>query len=405
MSDLQGVLFCAGGGTRMSALTDDIPKCLLPVVGVPMFIYPLSSILRAGVRDIKIFVREGCRSALEVEIKKSGLLEKFAANIDYIVVSMNHEDYGTGDLLRQNHSKITRNALIVSCDFVSDASLLPMIEFFRAHRASLVALLDDNCVTTSTPPGPKTKKPKATDLIAIDEKSGRFGYLSVDEDFDGVLHTEKMSELLARVQLSAKFNDCHVYLIRHHELQILNKHKSFSSFKADFVPYLIDQQFEDSSVQCYAYRLPHENGCVTAHANTIGAYFELNKAILKTFARLMPDKGNGKTLNYRHDGIAANESRVENSVQVGEKSIIKRCVILDHCKIGERAKLKESLIFRNVGIGVGASVTNSIVCEGAEIGEHADVTNCIVTKGQKVGARVKLQNEIVEDDDAEWASD
>ncbi|CAI5440731.1 unnamed protein product [Caenorhabditis angaria] len=402
MRDLQGVLLCSGSGSRMKPLTT--PKCLLPVVGVPMFLYPLSSILRAGIKDIKIFVRDTNEPILKTEVEKSGLLKQFNANIEYIKITSSHDDFGTGDLLRHYHNRFTHDLLIVSCDFVSDSSLIPFVEFFRAYEATLVALVDDNCAN-SPAPGPKVKKAKATDLIAMDEETGQLAYLCGDDDFDGVVGTEKFVDKFPKLSLTSKYNDCHVYAVRNSVLQSLNK--NFISFKADFVPFLIESQFdENSTTSCFAYRLPHENGTVTAHANTTGAYFEVNKEILKSFNRLMPAKGNGLTFNYRTDKIAMNDSRIESTTKVGKDSVIKRSVVLNTCQIGEKVKLKESLILNNVIIGNGASITNSIICDDVEIGDNAEVINCIVTSGQKVAAKAKVQNEVVEDDDdGGWTDD
>ncbi|CAO4364817.1 unnamed protein product [Caenorhabditis nigoni] len=411
MHEMQGVLLCSGGGTRMPVLTQSAQKCLLPVVGVPMFLYPLSSILRAGITDIKIFVREVFQPVLEKEVMKSKLLEKYPASIEYIKI--NQEDNGTADLLKHHHSKITRDALIVSCDFVSDASLIPLIDTFRAKNAAMVALISDTCVNAPAP-GSKSKKPKATDLMAIDEPHGQLAYLCGDDDFDVPLLMAKLLSTFPSIRLTAQYNDCHVYAVRHKVLQHLNKvlqhlnkTKHVSSFKADYIPMLIDKQFEAESLgKCLVYRLPHENGFVTAHANTYGAYFEVNKSILKSFTRLMEYRGNGKSFPNRAEKISAHDSRVEESAQIGRDTIIKRSIILDNCRVGEKTKVKESIIARGVVIGNGASVNNSIICEGAEIGENADVTNCIVAKDQKVAAKAKIQNEMVDGaDDENWTTD
>ncbi|CAL2032556.1 unnamed protein product [Caenorhabditis brenneri] len=403
MHDMQGVLLCSGGGTRMPVLTHDVQKCLLPVVGVPMFLYPLSSLLRAGITDIKIFVREVVQPVLEKEVKKSKLLEKYPANLDYITV--NQEDFGTAELLKYHHSKITRDALIVSCDFISDASLIPFVDFFRATNSSLVALIADTCVN-SPAPGSKSKKPKASDVMAIVESTGQLAYLCGDDDFDAPIVLEKSLKTFPSVRLTSKYNDCHVYAVRHKILSQLSRSKHISSLKADFIPHLIEKQFElDSDIKCLAYRLPHENGLVTAHANTTGAYFEVNKAIQKSFTRLMEYRGSGKSFNHKVDKILSQDSRIEESAQVGKESIIKRSVVSDNCRIGEKAKVKESIISKNVVIGNGASITNSIICEGAEIGDNADITNCIVAKDQKVNAKAKVQNEVVDGEDDGWTDD
>ena len=48
-------LMCAGNGSRLSPVTDDIPKCLLKIGGKPMLAWWLDSIFASGCFD-KVFV-------------------------------------------------------------------------------------------------------------------------------------------------------------------------------------------------------------------------------------------------------------------------------------------------------------------------------------------------------------
>lgn len=47
---LQAVVLCGGLGNRMTSLTDHIPKCMLPIVGIPMFWYPLNFLQKNSIR-------------------------------------------------------------------------------------------------------------------------------------------------------------------------------------------------------------------------------------------------------------------------------------------------------------------------------------------------------------------
>lgn len=46
--ELQAVLMAAGGGSRMTDLTYNTPKCLLPVGNKPLMWYPLNLLERVG---------------------------------------------------------------------------------------------------------------------------------------------------------------------------------------------------------------------------------------------------------------------------------------------------------------------------------------------------------------------
>jgi NDP-sugar pyrophosphorylase family protein len=51
---LTAVYLAAGAGSRLGPLTDDLPKALLEIDGVPLARRALESLRRAGVADVAI---------------------------------------------------------------------------------------------------------------------------------------------------------------------------------------------------------------------------------------------------------------------------------------------------------------------------------------------------------------
>lgn len=406
MSELQAVLLCGGGGTRMPELTDHVPKCMLPVAGLPMFWYPLNTIVKAGITDILLVFRESC----EAEVR--GLLStdifKFdSVSIEPVFLSRDLEDVGTADVIRQLAPRITRDIAIVSGDFVTDASLMPMIEQFRAYQANFSCFLSENCVSGPVP-GPKMKRSKGRDLIAYCEKSKQVVFMASEEDFEKPVNSEPWITKFPNISLTSRLNDCHVYFFREPTLKLLLKHKKMSSLKVDFIPYLLEQQYngaEDANIKCLAHIHQHENGTICAHANTLGAYFEVNKAIIKSLSRVSARLSCGQQFDFRATSVSATESRVDEKAKVAPGSVLKRSCIGDGCTLLEKARIQNSLLMDNVTVGKGASISGSILCPGVVVEDGADIVNCIVASGQKVGG--KVQNEVIEadDDNGEWTTD
>ncbi|VDM71760.1 unnamed protein product [Strongylus vulgaris] len=108
--------------------------------------------------DIKIFVREDAEEEVR-RLLSTPLFNFPSATIEIVSVSRENEEWGTADVLRHYAAKITRDFVVMSCDFITDARLQPMIDQFRAHKATFSCLLSDMCATGPVP-GPKLRRGK-----------------------------------------------------------------------------------------------------------------------------------------------------------------------------------------------------------------------------------------------------
>ncbi|VDO19693.1 unnamed protein product [Heligmosomoides polygyrus] len=266
MSELQAVLLCGGSGSRMTEICDTMLKCLLPVADVPMFWYPLNTLVCSGVKDIKIFVREDGKAEVN-RLLTTPLFAFPSASIEVISLSRENEDWGTADVLRHYANKITKDFIVMSCDFISDARLQPMIDQFRAHNATFSCLLSDMCATGPVP-GPKVRRGKGRDFIALEESTNRIAFIISEEDFDHPVNAASWLSKCPNISLSARYVDCHVYFMRHSCLGMISRQN-----------YVLVPEGDSEMPKCMAYVLPHGNATVAAHANNLAAYFEVNKSV------------------------------------------------------------------------------------------------------------------------------
>lgn len=97
---MRGIILSGGSGTRLSPLTKVTSKQLLPVYNKPMIMYPLETLLTAGITDILIIVAPdhagdylkllgsgkefGARFAYEIQDKPDGLAKAFLIGEDFI---------------------------------------------------------------------------------------------------------------------------------------------------------------------------------------------------------------------------------------------------------------------------------------------------------------------------------
>ncbi|MBX4187433.1 MAG: NTP transferase domain-containing protein [Candidatus Doudnabacteria bacterium] len=97
---MKGIILSGGSGTRLHPLTKVTSKQLLPVYDKPMIMYPLETLLKAGIKDILIIVAPdhagdylkllgsgkefGARFAYEVQDKPEGLAQAFIIGQNFI---------------------------------------------------------------------------------------------------------------------------------------------------------------------------------------------------------------------------------------------------------------------------------------------------------------------------------
>jgi glucose-1-phosphate thymidylyltransferase len=97
---MKGIILSGGSGTRLNPLTKVTSKQLLPVYNKPMIMYPLETLLKAGIKDILIIVAPDhagdylkllgsgkeydAKFAYEVQDKPEGLAQAFIIGENFI---------------------------------------------------------------------------------------------------------------------------------------------------------------------------------------------------------------------------------------------------------------------------------------------------------------------------------
>ncbi|XP_033330331.2 eukaryotic translation initiation factor 2B subunit gamma [Megalopta genalis] len=448
--EFQAVVLAGGGGSRMTELTHEQYKCLLPIGNIPMLWYPLQLLEHAGFKEAIVVVSENMGNNVSFALNKLNLKIK----VDIVAVE-NAEDLGTADSIRHIHDKIHTDFLVISCDLISNVDICEILNLYRKHNASIAALmlpipkLPDDFVT----PGPKNKQKPETDLIGIDNETGRLVFLASASDFE---ETINISQMLLKKHISftihSKLLDAHLYVMSKWVLDFLVHNKSFSTLKGELLPYIVRKQltkppkkhiddkntlivpvnskkdiydfadeepldelirkmsaYNDHStdlknvyhgdvLRCYAHIV---NGKFGIRANTIQMYHFANTKISEWWNNNDMEKSNIPSISATATikSTQMQDCHVDDNAIIHEKTSLKQCYIGPNVVIESKTRISQSVVMENVTIKQRCVIHNCILCNGCIIEEGTELKDCVVGSQHIVASGSQHSREVLTDAD------
>jgi len=464
LQELQPVILAAGEGSKMYPLTEDMPKCLVPIGNYPMIWFVIKYLEKYGFHDIIIIVRHSAAQ------KVSHILQSlFHSKMHFDICPIpDEEDMGTSEALVSIKDKIKTDILLLSCDMLTEVPLHRLVDLHRTYDTSMTVLVVPRVEVTPEVEQTKSSKNKSRDpyagqrdFIAVDEQNQRLLFLNNEADIESESISIKKSLLrkYPHMKISTHLIDAHVYILKKWVIDYMSKMKTFESIKSDLVPVLVRKQFSKNTqiskispdtgggmdvtqeikdfnerdIFNYAYEddltqtarhwssYPHgedKGNVIRCHAlisnqfclrvNTLPSYTYINKQILKLFPSLLPGLEVVKipsTVTRQEKAQIGADCLVGDSADIGENTTIKKSVIGKHCKIGSRVRITNSIIMNHVTIKDGCTVQGSVVCENSYIKEGCSINNCQVAGGQTVKENSDLKNEAIIQEEMDFDDD
>lgn len=154
---MKGIILAAGSGTRLYPLTMPTSKQLLPVYDKPMIYYPLSILMRAGIKDVLIITTEedqpnfkrllgdgssyGVNLSYAIQHTPDGLAQAFIIGEEFIdgdscaMVLGDNIFYGEGLDKHLREAAARENGATVFGYYVNDPERFGIVEFDQNGRA------------------------------------------------------------------------------------------------------------------------------------------------------------------------------------------------------------------------------------------------------------------------------
>lgn len=136
-SYMKGVILSGGKGTRLSPLTDNYPKQLIPILGRPVLLHCIDYLKSAGITDIAIIVGLDKGHIIEAELRKYSL----NVNLSFI-----YQDEPRGLAHAVSLAKdFTKDDdfIVLLGDNLFDKRLKDLINDFYSSKADTLILLKD----------------------------------------------------------------------------------------------------------------------------------------------------------------------------------------------------------------------------------------------------------------------
>lgn len=140
--NVRAVILAGGRGSRLGRLTEDRPKCLIPICGVPVLEHIVVHLVRQGISDITITL--GYKAEMVISHMGDGAM--WGASLSYTV---EEAPSGTAGNLAEAASPMSTQTIIVHGDVLHDIDLDRMSQRHAATDAAATVAVSRSAGTGS----------------------------------------------------------------------------------------------------------------------------------------------------------------------------------------------------------------------------------------------------------------
>ncbi|KAK4146636.1 putative translation initiation factor eIF-2B subunit epsilon [Dichotomopilus funicola] len=403
---LQAVILADSFQDRFKPFTLETPRCLLPLVNVPVIEYTLEFLASNGVQEVFIYC--GAHSEdIEQYIHDSsrwspGSTISPFSSLEFIRVS---DANSIGDFLRDldKRSIIGGDFILVHGDVVSNIQLDAALAKHRARREEN----RDACMTVvlrsvGEQPHRAAKARGIIPVFVVDPTTGRC--LQYEETHP--LQSEHYLSLDPAVFSHGEFEvrtdlvDCGIDICTPDVLALWSESFDYELPRKNFLHGVL-KDWELNGKMLYAEIL--DDG-YAARATNLQMYDCISQDVLERWTLpFVPDSNliHGQTYrrvkgsSYVEDHVVAERGAKVTQSAVGRGTVIQSgssitgSIIGRKCKIGKNVKIENSYIWDNTVIGDGTTVLHSILAGSVVLG-----ANCQVPAGSLLSYNVHLDDNI-----------
>jgi ADP-glucose pyrophosphorylase len=245
--EYQAIIIVDYDDGRLFPLTEFTPKCLLPIANRKLLTYQLDMLSKSGIVETFIVTTEEFSTSLKQYCEE---YPRDGDNMKVELISL-PEIIGTADGLRAVADRIRGDFIVLSCDVISQFSLIDLCNLHRLSSSDVTIML-------TVPTNKEYLKDDVDQEYIGITNEGRIIFkkptLELDEGItiskaliNRIPHSSSSSSSgssSAPFSLRNDLMDVGIYLFSHWIIEFIRSNRRISSIKSDLLPYLINRQFQ-----------------------------------------------------------------------------------------------------------------------------------------------------------------
>ena len=347
-----GIIMAGGRGTRLFPLTENKPKPLVEILGIPVIDYVKDALIQASVDEI--VVTTGFRGE-----SLNNLVNSWN-NHSRIKCSVNQEaqPMGTAGSVKLLQERLTESFIVASGDAVLSSELNLLID---AHKSSGA---------------------KVTMALWEVEDPTQYGIVGLSDQHQGELNGNlsegyivKFLEKPTKEQAFSTVINAGLYIIEP-EIMDYVPHGEKYDFSRQLFPALLE-----SGIPLYAVKLN-------------GAWFDIGtpEELINAQSYLL-QHSDSLPFNLPEGTLSTDNGFLFESAATHSSLVYS--VVCNDSQVGSNSLLKQSLVMKQSVIGNDCEIINTIIGENVSVGDQCVVINCVVGDGVEIPSNSKIRNERV----------
>lgn len=403
---LQAVVMADSFNERFMPVTLDRPRCLLPLVNIPIIEYTFEFLAVSGVQEVILFCRAHAEQIRQY-LSRSRWSKPTASM--HIQIIINNECMSMGDALRDIDARsiIHGDFFLVCGDVVSNMNLTEALQLHKKRRQT-----DKNYIMTmvlkESSPLHRARERCESGVFALDPASGEcVAYECVESDACRAV-TLPIPRLagtgasLKELDIRYDLMDCQIDICSLNVLALFTENFDYQDMRRDFLRGVLTSEILGVRIATHLLTREYASRVRSPHL-----YDSISKDIVGRWAfPVVPEadileeqsyvfrRGNrylGPDVVLSRSATVAQNTVLATGVSVGEHTVIRNSVVGAHCRIGSHVVLENAYVWDYVTIDNGCRLTSCIIADRVHVKSNSTIrAGCLVTSNITLGPGADL---------------